>query len=507
VEIILTGYNVETELLDQFKQSTEVQSNLPLTPETISAAYARISRSSLDIKTLRKKAREDVQKARSSNQKIIFDMGHHSVAEHAVFNFDLIGISRLALEEIEKFRLVSYTEKSQRYVTLRGDFVLPADIDDPDDQKRFKDTLELQNHFYRKAFEKLKVFLFEKHPDLVEDKSRRKMVEGWAKEDARYILAMATEGQVGVTINARNLEHMFRRFALSRRAEVRDIGIKMFDLVKEIAPSLILFPEPSTFESHLKNEFKTHLLHLVDSYNAGAQVNDKTNENDKEFLAPNEPALLDWTENADDIVLAAMMAVSSGIDFEDTYPAASALSDSQKEESFLSLYQHMEFFDAPPREFEMPDVTFQAVVSSSNFAQLKRHRMASLLSSDYDINLGNVVPDNIKAVGLQEEFLRIIDETNNVFSSLRDKYGGAADYILTNSHCRKVIMKMNVRELYHFARLRSDAHAQWDIRTLSNNLLDEIKPLMPLSTLLLCGKSNYINEFEAIYHRKPKFLI
>jgi len=500
VEIILAGYNVEAELLDQFKQSPGVQPNLPLTPETISAAYARISRSAKDIKNLRKKAREDVQKSRTSNQKIIFDMGHHSVAEHAVFNFDLIGISRLALEEIEKFRLVSYTEKSQRYVTLQGDFVLPAAIVDPEDQKRFKDTLELQNQFYFKAFDKLKTFLFEKYPDQVENKSQRKVVEGWAKEDARYILAMATEGQVGVTINARNLEHLFRRFALSSRAEVRDIGKKMFELVKQIAPSLILFPEPSKFESHLNGDFQEHLLQLVESHK-------DTNRQEKEFLAPNEPALLDWTENADDIVLAAMMAVSTGLDFEETYPAASALSDEIKEETFKSLYNNMEFFDAPPREFEMPDVTFQVVVSSSNFAQLKRHRMATLVSSDYDIALGNVVPDNIKAVGLEDEFLRIIEETNNAYSSLKAKYGGAADYILTNSHCRKAIMKMNVRELYHFARLRSDAHAQWDIRTLSNNLLEEIKPLMPLSTLLLCGKSDYIKEFEAVYNRKPEFLI
>ena len=95
-----------------------------LTPEIFSAAYARISRSAKDIGALRKQAREDVKQARESNRSIIFEMGHHSVAEHAVFNFDMIGVSRLALEEIERFRLASYTEKSQRYVTLKGDYLL-----------------------------------------------------------------------------------------------------------------------------------------------------------------------------------------------------------------------------------------------------------------------------------------------------------------------------------------------------------------------------------------------
>ncbi len=55
-------------------------------------------------------------------------MGHSSIAEHAVFNIDVIGVSRLLVEEIEKFRLCSFTEKSQRYVLLKDDFVIPAEI-------------------------------------------------------------------------------------------------------------------------------------------------------------------------------------------------------------------------------------------------------------------------------------------------------------------------------------------------------------------------------------------
>ena len=45
----------------------------------------------------------EVDRARRSNETIIFKMGHNSVAEHAVFNFDVIGLSRLAIEELERF--------------------------------------------------------------------------------------------------------------------------------------------------------------------------------------------------------------------------------------------------------------------------------------------------------------------------------------------------------------------------------------------------------------------
>jgi thymidylate synthase ThyX len=127
MKVILAGFNVDTEALREYKKK-----NVTLTPESIAAAYARISRSPQSVTMLRKEAREEIEKARKSNRTIIFDMGHHSIAEHAVFNFDVIGISRRAVEDLETFRLCSYTEKSQRYVTLKGDFIIPKELKNTD---------------------------------------------------------------------------------------------------------------------------------------------------------------------------------------------------------------------------------------------------------------------------------------------------------------------------------------------------------------------------------------
>ncbi|GAF76552.1 unnamed protein product, partial [marine sediment metagenome] len=123
MNVILAGYNVDREVIEELKKNSPPRYDI--TPETLSASYARISRDTRPVDELRAEARAEVERARRSNRNIIFKMGHHSVAEHAVFNFDIIGASRLALEEIEKFRLCSYTEKSQRYIALKEDFVVP----------------------------------------------------------------------------------------------------------------------------------------------------------------------------------------------------------------------------------------------------------------------------------------------------------------------------------------------------------------------------------------------
>jgi flavin-dependent thymidylate synthase len=484
LRVKLAGFNIDSGIMEQL----DPRGRRHLTPETLSAAYARISRSPLAIDQLRKKACLDVEKARKSNQKIIFEMGHHSVAEHAVFNFDIMGVSRLALEEIEQFRLVSYTEKSQRYVTLEGDFVTPGEMKAPVLKKIFRETIKKQNAFYFKAFAVLNKRLQDQHRELTRTVPGRNLVEGWAKEDARYILSLATSGQVGMTINARNLEHLFRRLRLSSREEVQKLAEKLYALVLPIAPSIILFPEPSAFEREA--------FSCIDKY---------FRPSGEKMKAPfsREPEVISCSENGDDLILASRLSVTQNYEFARAMELVKKMSDAQKQLMFRDFFRKIQFFSTPPREFEMAEITFQAIVSASNFAQLKRHRMATLLSGPYLPELGPSVPASLTAAGLEKEFRRILDATNRAYGQIREQSAAAADYVLTNAHCRRVLMKMNLREMYHFVRLRDDAHAQWDIRSLAHRLSEKITTIMPLTAMMLCGKSRFAEEYKKIFKEPP----
>ncbi|MBN2397712.1 MAG: FAD-dependent thymidylate synthase, partial [Deltaproteobacteria bacterium] len=188
MKIILAGHNVDYEVINACRTALEGEDRL--TPETLCAAYARISRNPLPVDELRRVARGEVEKARQSNQTIVFGMGHSSIAEHAIFNIDILGVSRLAVEEIEKFRLCSYTEKSQRYIRLEDDFVVPQEVKNAGLEGPFVDTIKEQNALYHELYAALREHLFEKHRDMVADPSNRPTVDGWAKEDARYIVSL-----------------------------------------------------------------------------------------------------------------------------------------------------------------------------------------------------------------------------------------------------------------------------------------------------------------------------
>ena len=247
MRVILAGYNVDSAVLDELKKNSPSRDDV--TPETLSASYARISRDPRPVDELRAAARAEVDRTRRSNQSIIFKMGHHSVAEHAVFNFDIIGVSRLAIEEIERFRLMSFTEKSQRYITLGEDFVVPDEIKRAGREALFVSTVKAQNALYHRLYARLKPFVFAKHRQAAADPRNAVVLDGWAKEDARYVVSLATEGQLGLTANARSLELLIRRFAASGLAEIKALNARLFELAKEVAPSIILFTEPSPFDA------------------------------------------------------------------------------------------------------------------------------------------------------------------------------------------------------------------------------------------------------------------
>ena len=492
MRIVLAGYNVDAEVLRR-AEAGERPSRDQLTPEVISAAYARISRDPRPVGELRRAALEEVARARASNRKIIFGMGHHSVAEHAVFNFDVLGLSRLAIEALEHFRLCSFTEKSQRYITLDHDFVLPKEILGTPFEEALRRLVAEQSKAYEELNGALLARARAERPELAAEKAAAKLLEGAAKEDARYATILATSGQLGLTANARNLEHIVRRLAGSPLAELRDLGAKLFDAASAVAPSLFLFTEPSRFDTETLGELGA----LADRLCGGATQPAR----EAPFAAA---SLVERPEAPDRRVAAALLAASTRRSYEECRAVADRLGDAELRSLFEASMRRMEFFDAPPRELEHVAFTFELIVSAACFAQLKRHRLSTLSVRPYDPELGLTIPPSIAAAGLEHVLRAIASRAEVVYRDLQQEHPDAAAYALTNAHRRRVLATMNLRELYHFSRLREDKHAQWDIRALAGDMRRAVEAVAPLGALLLCGKDSYVERYAGAFGKPPQ---
>lgn len=467
MKVLLAGYNVDAEVLEDLKKTSRERQDV--TPETLSASYARISRDPRPIDELRKIARQEVEKARKSNSAIIFKMGHHSIAEHAVFNFDIIGVSRLAFEEIEKFRLCAYTEKSQRYQKLEDAFIVPEEIKQLGFEKEFINVVKKQNAFYQVMINK-----------------------GIEPEDARYITCLGTQGQVGQTINARNLEFLFRRFASHPLSEIRKLGLKMYNLVKDVAPSIILFTQANDFDQKTYGELKKVIkgpLRPIKSKRANKAVE-----------------LENYTKDADNTLVAALIHTSTNLTFKECLEKVKKMNKEDKKELVKATFKYAEFYDRPLREFEYVGLTYDLVVSAACFGQLKRHRMMTITSQLYDPALGVTIPPAIKRAKLDKAFLQVVKLTDQLFYKIAKQNQIAAQYVLTNAHRKRVLVKTSAREMYHISRLREDKHAQWDIADLSAKMTAIAKKIMPICMLMIGGKDRYAQIYSHQFGKAPKIL-
>lgn len=456
MRVILAGYNIDSSLISKLDPEQA-------TPEVISAAYARISRSTKSVDELRAEALQEITKARRSNENIIFGLGHASVAEHAVFNLDIIGVSRLLTEAIETVRLASFTEKSQRYVTFQNDFVIPEELDGQDSLRdEYTQTVGMLFSEYEESIAYLSRLYSREFPALP-----RNEIAGKAKEDARYILPLATKTQLGMTINARSLENLLRRLAGHPMREARVLYSKLLDPVRAVCPSLVRYVEPDGFSG----AFDCSLLPASPS----SQLT--------------EVRILDSSCNPDDRILAGLLYENSQSDFDACLHSITSLPTETKGLLWDEVFKGIKAWSKMPRAFELADFSLELTMSESCWAQFKRHRIGTMLKQSNPPQDPLILPAAIRSSERARIWADLHGRCISLAKSLAELHPRVQDYLRLNASPIRVVVKMNLRELYHFVRLRSDEHAQWEIRDLSRRIASRLREFAPRATAFLCGKS------------------
>jgi flavin-dependent thymidylate synthase len=460
----VAGFNCDIESISNSRLDT-------LTCETIAASYARISRDPRPILEIRRDARENVKKARELNRRVVFDMGHASIAEHAVFNLDIIGVSRLAAEYIERFRLVSYTEKSQRYIKLDEDFVIPQEIPEDlrDEYVRFvKASFELYERIYQEI---LPSILKEKNP--FNDELKKRDIEGLAMEDARYILPLSVTTQLGLTANARNIEHIIKVLASSPYFELQSVAAEILRETTKYAPSLIRYTEP---EEYYRRHWYTppQRMEIL-----RGEIN---------YSIPGDGVKLLSIDGDIDDIIALQIFESEDTGYEEARGLAKGLSIEDKRNKIYEIFKGTNKHHQLPRIFERINLEYELVMSASCYAQFKRHRMMTQIPQQYSFELGFEIPPLVRKSGFVEVIERHIRRATELYNKIFEKNPFAAPYVILNGHRRRVYAKLNAREIYHLSRLRMDHHAQWEIQRLVTRMVENARLERDFIFDLCCGK-------------------
>lgn len=146
------------------------------------------------------------------------ESGHTSVLEHAVFTFQVEGISRACLAQLTRHRLASFDVQSQRYVKLdKWEAKMPPSIENNPD-----------------AFEKADASI------RYSMKTYNELIEmGIPAEDARYVTPQAVTTKLIMTMNARELIHFFSLRTCNRAQwEIREMADRMLKICRKVSPRI-----------------------------------------------------------------------------------------------------------------------------------------------------------------------------------------------------------------------------------------------------------------------------
>ncbi|MBM4404945.1 MAG: hypothetical protein FJ039_02005 [Chloroflexi bacterium] len=436
-----------------------------LSQEQIAVTFAMTSRSPEPFDVIKDVVSE--AKAADFNEKWVLNYGHASVAEHAVIHMACEDISRLAADDLEDARLASYTEKSSRYQVIdRGSFHIPAELRGHRLEQTYVHANQRLFDLYHELLEKTMAWLKSQHPQKEGEKpgAYTLRLRRIATDHCRFVLPASTLTNVGVTANARILEHAITKLLSSDLAETRELGERMKVQGKAIAPTLVKYADYNAYIA----ETRRSLQKMIGERGREAAIQE----------GRVSAKLKHYDNQAGQKIIAAVLFHWSGESYDDAWRKANDLGHGRVpyvEAALSKLGPH----DAPLRELEMVDYTFELEMDYGAYREYKRHRMQTYIEQPFTPYRGYIVPTLVRDAKAQHLFDEAMEVSAMAFRAIDGAVPAASAYVLTHAHQRRLIAKFNLREAYHLIKLRGSPQAHYTIREIALQARDEIQRVHP----------------------------
>ncbi len=415
------------------------------------------------------------EKAIKFMEKWVLGYGHSSIAEGAVINIGIEGLSILATKVIEDNRLSSFCEKSTRYVSFNNSsFYIDEDLKNSEFFTEIRELLDYLFKTYENLHEPVLNYIKKAVPLQLGINS-----VAWERACAarrfdaiRYLLPTCTKTSLGWTVNARQLAHGISKLLSSPLKEMNELGEEIKKESSKVLPSLLKFADKSNYFIKTERE----MLEF-------AKMIEVSNGNDERVKLVNGP------ENENHII-ASILYRYKNQQFSEILEKVKLMSSDEKEAVFDAYLSNMGNFDQPMRELEHEDLCFDIIIDYGAFRDLQRHRICTQTNQLFNSDLGYDVPKDIANAGCEEEYRKAMNKAKEVFEKVRKKYPLQAQYILPLGYKKRFLITMNLREIYHLIKLRTIPLAHDSYRRIAYRVYEIMKEKYPLlSKYIVCNYS------------------
>lgn len=442
-----------------------------LSPEVIAVAFAKTSRSPDSFRDIAAELTDE--KSAQFHEKWVVGYGHASVAEHAVLHIAFENVSRLAIECIESNRLASYTEKSTRYQVFdRDGYTTPACIAASPHAGLYRDTIHALFDAYFDSIEPVRQVILRKYPRKADESEKRyegRIRSKWI-DNCRFLLPAATLANLGMTANARVMEHAITKMLSHPLEEVRDIGAAVRQVASAEVPTLLKYADHSDYVAKTENgSWKMEVGEAL------LPISNLQSPSSSETLT-----LIDYDRDAEAKFVAACLYRAGEWSFEEASAQAQAMSADERAGIVEAALSGRGDFDVPLRELEHVTYTFDCVMDNGAYFDVKRHRMMTQTPQTLGVDLGYAIPRVMEEAGYRERYSRVLDQSSEAYRVIARDFPHEASYLVANAFNRRVLLTLNLREAFHFCRLRGGPTGHFSYRRIAVRMYEILREMHPV---------------------------
>ena len=378
--------------------------------------------------------------------------------------------SNLLTKVLEWGRLAAYLEQSTRYIAYdarlgdRYRYFVPEEVAASPLAGAYETHMERTFDSYSRMVARAFDHFAELHPKEEGDPMWvwRSTIRAKACDAVRGLLPVATLSNVGMYATGQAYEMALVRMRAHALDEVRGYADMMLGELRKIIPSFL-----TRVDLEERGERWSQYL---------ADVRSALEEEAGGMEGPTDPGasvtLTDWDPEAEiKIVAAALYTVTERPDAE-LLAMARAMSPEKRARIMAAFVgDRANRRHRPGRAMERTSYRFDVKCDIGAFRDLQRHRMMTIEWQRYTTRLGYEVPDVVADLGLDDEWIGLMDDAGQLYEDMRDRLGAeVAQYAVPFAYNVRFVMDMNPRQAFHLIELRSGAAGHPSYRSVAHQM-------------------------------------
>jgi thymidylate synthase ThyX len=410
--------------------------------------------------------------------RVFFEYGDDSVAQLGGVHLACEQASNLLTKVLERGRLMSYMEKSTRYVAYDSRlpngryryFRAPQILESPLGARYVGDMDRLFDA-YADLLPVLQAWFADRHPKAPDDSDFvwRQSVRAKAFDAVRGILPAAASSNLGIYASGQAYEALLIRMRAHPLPEARTYADLMLTELRKVIPSWVKRVD-------VEDRGIAHARYLERNDTQMHQVADALfGDNVPVGPAPGgdpEVSLVDWDPDAEIKLVAAMLYPYTHLPEHRIQERVASMSEAER----LAVVQAYagdrdNRRHRPGRALERGDYRFDILSDYGAFRDLQRHRLLTVEWQDLSPAHGYTMPQAVAEAGAEELYARAMARSAALYGALLGRLGrGQAAYAVALAYRVRYVVQCNAREAMHMIELRTSPQGHPEYRKVCQQM-------------------------------------